>query len=496
MFGTSIKIGGRLDSLVRTDGLLGLGARSAGITPSGLERIDQLARSIAEQVVDEAHRDVLVGCGQALKDAFDEYCTRQFFTRVGRMLYRRPLTKDELTARVGATNLASKNLADFHQGLALSLAAMLVSPNFLFVIDTTEPNPDHPEQLRLDGYAKAARLSYFLWNSTPDDALLTAAENGDLATESGRKREIARMLASQKLDGGVRGFFADALALDTFDTLEKDSILFPAFNLAVAEDAREQTLRTISDELIARGSDYRDLFTTRHTFMSAALARIYRVYVPKTANWVPHEFPKDDPRVGIQSQISFTALHSHPGRSSPTLRGKALRELLLCQKVPDPPGDVDFTKFNDPTSEIKTAREKLALHTSQPACAGCHKLTDPLGLGLEQFDGAGQHRVVENDAPIDVSGDLDGVKFTDPASFGAALRANPAVPSCLVNRLYAYAVGRTPAKDEQGLVAHLQERFAAAGYRYPALLREIASSDAFYAVTPRTGAPAAQAAQQ
>ncbi len=489
VFGTSIKIGGRIDSLVRTNGLLELGARSAAITPSGLEKFDQLARSIADQVVDPAHRDILIGCAPPIADAFDEYCVRQFFTRVGRMLYRRPLTKDELTARINAASLASKNLADFHQGVALSLAAMLVSPNFLFVIDTTEDDPDHAGQLRLDGYAKAARLSYFLWNSTPDDTLLTAAEKGDLATASGRKREIERMIASPRLEGGVRGFFADALALDAFETLEKDSILFPAFNLAVAQDAREQTLRTISAELIAREGDYRDLFTTRRSYMSAALARVYRVYVPKTANWVPYEFAKNDPRVGIQSQISFTALHSHPGRSSPTLRGKALRELLLCQKVPDPPGDVDFTKFNDPKSEIKTAREKLALHTSQAACAGCHKLTDPLGLGLEQFDGAGQHRTTENDVAIDVTGDLDGVKFKDPATLGAAIRANPAVPTCLVSRLYTYAVGRPAATDEQGLIAYLQKRFSDEGYKYPALLRAIASADAFYAVKPREQTP-------
>jgi hypothetical protein len=224
--------------------------------------------------------------------------------------------------------------------------------------------------------------------------------------------------------------------------------------------------------------------------MSGALARVYRVYVPRSGTWVKYDFPDDDPRVGIQSQISFTALHSHPGRSSPTLRGKALRELLLCQKVPDPPSDVDFTKFNDPKSPMKTARERLTAHTTQPACAGCHKLTDPLGLGLEQFDGAGQYRTLENQTQIDVGGELDGAKFTDPATFGAALRSNPAVPSCLVSRLFAYGVGRATTKEEQGLIAFFQERFAADGYRYPALLRRIAVSQAFYAVAPHPAAMA------
>lgn len=486
VFGASIKIGGKLDPLIRTGGLIALGARSAPITPSGLEMIDQLGRSIAGQVVDAAHRDILVGCGPADSKTFDDACATQFFARTGRMLYRRPLSDTELKARVSAARAATENLGDFYAGLSASLSGMLVSPNFLFVIDSTEPDPANAGALRLDAFAKASRLSFFLWDTTPDDELLAAAEAGALNKSDGLKKQIDRMLSSARLDGGVRGFFADALALDKFDTLEKDSVIYPAFNLSVSEDAREQTLRTISDVLVARGEDYRNLFTTRHTYMSAALARIYRVHVPKTGQWVSYEYPADDPRVGIQSQISFTALHSHPGRSSPTLRGKAVRELLLCQKIPDPPADVDFTKFNDPNSPMKTARDRLSAHTEQPACAGCHKLTDPLGLGMEKFDGAGQLRIVEQDVPIDPTGDLDGKKFTDTAGLGKELHDNAAAAACVVNQLYAYGIGRVPSKPEQPMIAYLQERFAADGYKYTALLKNIVQSDAFFAVSPRT----------
>jgi hypothetical protein len=490
VFGASIKIGGKLDPLMRTGGLIALGARSAPITPSGLQMIDQLARAISDQVVDAAHRDILVGCAPAQAAAFDEACATQFFARTGRMLYRRPLSDTELKARVAAARAATENLGDFYTGLSASLSGMLVSPSFLFVVDSTESDPANAGALRLDAFAKASRLSFFLWNTTPDDKLLAAAESGALNKVDGLKKQIDRMLASPRLDGGVRGFFADALALDKFDTLEKDSVIYPAFNLAVAEDAREQTLRTISDVLISRGEDYRNIFTTRHTYMSSALARVYRVNIPKTGQWVSYEYPAGDPRVGVQSQISFTALNSHPGRSSPTLRGKAVRELLLCQKIPDPPADVDFTKFNDPNSPIKTARDRLSAHTSQPACAGCHKLTDPLGLGFEKFDGAGQQRTVEQDTVIDPTGDLDGIKFQDTAGLGAALHDNPAATSCLVTQLYAYGIGRVPSKPEQPMVAYLQERFTADGYKYTALLKNIVQSDAFFAVSPRTASTA------
>jgi Protein of unknown function (DUF1588)/Protein of unknown function (DUF1585) len=178
--------------------------------------------------------------------------------------------------------------------------------------------------------------------------------------------------------------------------------------------------------------------------------------------------------------VSFLAGHSHPGRSSPTLRGKALRELLLCQVVPRPPPDVDFSLFEDPASSLPTARERLNAHQANPICAGCHKVTDPIGLALENFDGAGQHRDNERGAPIDASGSLDGKTFTDSAGLGAVLRDNPALSACLVKRLYSYGIGGSPGKaGEKVMLPHLRESFAANGYRVPELMRTVALSSAF-----------------
>src|SRR5208283_5220271 len=157
--------------------------------------------------------------------------------------------------------------------------------------------------------------------------------------------------------------------------------------------------------------------------------------------WEAHEFPPGDPHVGLLTQLSFTELHSHPGRSSSTLRGKAVREIVLCQKVPDPPGNVNFTVVQDTKNPLyKTARERLTAHRTQPTCAGCHKLIDPIGLALENFDSLGTYRAAENDSAIDASGELDGVKFADSAGLGAAVRNHPATPACLVDRIFSYAV--------------------------------------------------------
>lgn len=491
LFGSQIVVGGSFDPLVRTNGLLNVGATSAHITPAGLEQFDRMARSIADQVMNEKNRNIIVPCKPANVAAADEACAKQFFTKVGRVLFRRPLTDAEVQVPVTIADTATAELGSFYDGLASGLAGMMVSPSFLFAIDYTEPDPTQSGQTRLTAYAKATRLSFFLWNTTPDDQLLAAAERGDLHEKKGLDAQVKRMLASPKLETGMRAFFNDMLAFDDFSKIEKDSIIYPAFSAAVAEDAREQTLKTIIDLLVANDGDYRDLFTTRKTFMSGPLGRIYRVPVTRPdGGWTPYEFPEGDPRAGLITQISFAALYSHPGRSSPTLRGKAIRESLLCQKVPDPPGDVDFSLFNDPNSPNKTARDRLTAHSTVAACAGCHKLTDPIGLALEKIDGAGQLRTTESGAPIDTTGDLDGVPYADASGLGKALRENPAVPSCVVNRLYSYATGRTPVRDEKPVLDYLEKDFADAGFRLSELLREIAVSDALYAVT----APAVKSA--
>ncbi len=493
IFGGAIVVGGRFDTPVRTDGLLAVGARNATVTPGGLTQFDEMARSIAEQVTSEPNRRFLIPCQVADNAAYDDACARQFIERFGRLLFRRPLSDAESATRVGLVRETTAALGSFTEALSSGLASLLVSPQFLFIADGLEADPQKPSSYRLDGFSIASRLSFLLWNTAPDDALLRAAESGALHTQTGLEQQVERLMASPRLTAGVRAFFSDMLGFSEFDFLEKDSIIYPAFGVAAARDAKEQTLRTIADHILQQDRDYRDLFTTRRTFMTRTLGLVYRLQIqaPKGV-WQPYEFPPDSPRMGIQGHLSFLALNSHPGRSSPTLRGVAIREMLLCQKVPAPPPDVDFSGFNDPDSPNKTARQRLSAHSTDPACAGCHRITDPIGLALENFDGAGQFRLTEEGVPIDSSGVLDGIGFDDWNGVGTALRGNPAVPACLVNRLYAYASGITPAARDPW-IAYLGDHFARDGFRVKALLRRIATSRTYYAVTPAEAADGASA---
>ena len=485
VFGRSIVIAGRFDPLERIDGLLAVGASQATITPAGLERYEAMARSIALQVVDERNREMLVPCRPEVVSEPDPDCADRFFTTAGRFLFRRSLTDSERERYINIAGTAAGQLGNFYQGLAYGLAGMLVSPKFLFINERAEADPNSPGKFRLDGYSKAARLSFLLWNTTPDAELLDAAEAGRLNTIKGLEAQFERMMASSRVEDGLRAFFEDMLEFERFETMEKDPVIYPAFTLQVAEDAREQTLRTITHLLLDEAVDYRDLFTSRQTFMSGALGLIYRVPVDNPSGWVSYEFPEHAPWAGIHTQLSFQALFSHPGKSSPTLRGKAVREQLLCQKVPEPPGDVDFSDFNNDAHAInKTARQRLDAHNAEPSCAGCHKIMDPIGLGMEQFDGAGQFRRVENDTVIDPSGELDGIVFSDAASLGQALHDNPAAPACVTNRLYAYATGRSPESSERKWIGYLEDQFSRKDYRVAELLRQMILSDAFYRVTP------------
>jgi len=469
IFGRDIEVAGRFEPDLRVEGLLAVGASRVSVTRGGLEQYEDIARNVARQVTDAGRRDKLVGCGPSEEDVKGLRCAHAFLTRIGLRLYRRPLARREADALAASAVDAAGRLGDFHAGLAAVLAGMLTSPEFLFRIDGAALAGG-----QLDGYAKASRLSFLLWNTTPDDELLAAAGRGELDAPAGVVRQVDRLMSSPRYRDGVRAFFTDLLQLDELGALSKDTLIYPAFTPATAEAAREQTLRTITDLLVDRDGDTRDLFTSRRIAMTRELGPVYDIPV-RGAGWYVHEFPAGDPRAGLLTQASFLALHAHPGRTSPTLRGKAIREIFLCEKVPSPPANVNFAvvqDVNNPT--LKTTRARLQAHLDDEECASCHKRTDPLGLGLEQFDGAGQFRATEHDELIDVTGKLDAIAFDGAAELGQRLHDSPEASACLVRTAWRYANGRDPRADDLLDIARLNRTFVGASYRFSALMRSLA----------------------
>ena len=485
VFGPDVPIAGRFERGLRENGLVAIGTSHGGMSAFSFEQYDASARGIAADVLSEKKRDQFVPCKPKSASAFDKKCATQFVDTYGLKLFRRPLAGAERKAFVETARVAQAKLGDFYKGLEYALVGLLESPHFLLRMERTEADPKVKGVVRLDAWSKATRLSYFLTNSTPDAELLRAAGVGELDTDAGLAKQVDRLLASPKLQGAVRAFFWDMLQFDGFNDLFKDPMIYPAYNSVVARDAQEQTLRTIVGHLVDARGDYRDLFTTRTTWLTRPLGIIYRMPVATRNGWEKAEYPVDSRRSGILTDISMLALYSHPGRSSPTLRGKSIREIFLCQKVPDPPANVNFAVVQDAVNKPgSTARMRLAEHNENPVCAGCHRLTDPMGLTLESFDGAGTFRAKENGAELDLNGSLDGHDFQAATGLGQAMHDNPSVPQCLVNKLYRSAVGRDEAEEEAAYLEYLYGAFEANGYRLPELMRAIALSKTFYAVSP------------
>ncbi|ANO52874.1 hypothetical protein BA177_00215 [Woeseia oceani] len=491
VFGSSIDLQVEFPPFERKEGLLANGAAIAGVSSSQLEQFQAAGTTVAAQVVGPTHREFLLPCKPANPKSADEACATEFLSQTGRLLVRRPLTDTELNTLVDNAGMGADKLEDFYEGLEIALEALLLSPEVLFVVEHAEADPDNPGQLRLDAYSLASRLSYFLWDAAPDAELLDAAESGELQTESGLAREVDRMLASPRLVAGMRAFFGDMFHFSDFQTLAKDPTIYPNFTGVTAAAAQEQTLRTVINHLLTENKDYRDLFTTRDTFMTRELA--IQFDMPAGPGWVPYTLPADSPRAGLLTQVSFLSLHSHPGRSSPTLRGMALRELLLCQVVPAAPASVDFSVINNPDSHYPTQRDRVNAHLETPSCAGCHRIMDPIGLTLESFDGEGRYRTTENGVPIDTTGSLDGVEYSDAIGLAHALRDNPGLPGCLVQRVFAYGTGGPVQQQDRAYLEHMTEAFKAEGYQLRDLLRSIVLSDAFAKINePQASPPAGQ----
>ena len=477
IFGKDIAVQGMFEPQIRINGLVATSSSVLSVTPAGFESFSKMADSIALQVTDEKHRGTLVSCSPKSATAADDACAAEFFSRYGLMLFRRPLTPSELDARLDLARAMTKASGDFYTGLRYGLAQLLQSPNFLFRKERATRNGG---SLTLEPYSRATRLSFMMWDTTPDSELLQAAQKGELSTAAGLEKQVDRLLASPRLENGMRAFFTDMLELDTFDTVSKDALIYPKWGGAMPPSAKEESLRTAINLALQENGDLRDLMTTRKTFINRSLAAIYDVDFTFDGDWMPYEFAKDSGRSGIVTQVSMLTMFSHPGQSSPTKRGVALMDIFLCEPTPTPPANVDFSVINDTSGPLKTVRERLLAHATTPTCASCHNHSDPIGLSLEGFDTIGGRRLKENGQPIDLSATLQGKKFQDGTGLGQYLHDNPKFPACVAKKLYAYAKGMDTEEVELSAFQAAYKGFTDSGYRLRSLVKGLALSPEFF----------------
>jgi hypothetical protein len=477
LFGEDIVLPTSLEPDETIDGLQAIGSALTTISPRGVEQYEQAAYDIAGQALDtKRERQALIPC---LDDTdFADPCIERFFREFGIRVWRRPLTDLEVDRLTGISLRAGGLLGDPYDGLEFGLAALLQSPHFLFRVELGEPDPDEPGTVRFTDYEMASRLSFFLWDTIPDEALLAAAARGELVDDEALSGHVDRMVEDDRVEQGLRALFTDMLGLYALDDLNKDPTIFTHMSPEVGPAAREETLLGILHLVREQDGDYRELFTTRTTFLDRRLASIYGVSAPAWDGFGMTEWPEEHGRRGLLGQVSFLAGHSHPVASSPTLRGKFVRRTLLCHVIPPPPSNVDAS-IPEPAEGRVTMRDRVAKHLEDPYCAGCHSLVDPIGLGLENFDGLGHWRDREYGEQIDASGELDGGDFSDAWDLSRQVSEHPDLPGCLARTMLSYASGRSLLEGEEDAVRYHDEGFEAGDYSVTALLRDVALSPAF-----------------
>ncbi len=476
LVGDDIIVPASIEPDLPSDGLISIGSARTTISPLGVEKYESAAYAIAQQMtVSDAVMKRVVPCEWGGPN--DTGCMQEFVESFGRRAWRRPLTEDETASLMAAATSGTTGLGTFAAGVEMAMAAILQSPNFLFRVELGEADPTSAGQNRYTAYEMATRLGYFFTNSTPDDALLDAAESGALLNEAGVRAQAQRLLDSPRARDAVRNFFAEYFELHNLDHLSKDSIVFVHMDKDLGPDAREETLRVV-ERIVFDNEDYLNLFTTRETYVNRRLASLYGIPAPVTEGFGAVTLPVDGGRRGLLGMASILALQSHPIATSAVLRGRFVRTKLLCGTIPPPPTGVN-TGIPEADANARTLRERSKVHQEEPVCANCHALMDPIGLGLENFDSIGRWRTHDNGALIDPSGFIDDYEFMDAWDLGRLMAEHPDSPGCLVKNIYRYATGSVEEFGELEAIEALIENFKISGHRVQPLMVEIAASPGF-----------------
>jgi len=480
LFGPDVTATTEFEPDTMLSGFTSIGAARVGLSAKITEQFETSALAIAKQVLtNTATRGALLGCTPAA--VTDDACTRTFVQKLGRRAWRRPLIEEEIVQYIGIARTAQTQLNDFYGGLQYALAGLLQSPHFLYRVELGRPDTAQPARVAFADHELATRLAFFLWNSTPDDQLLDAADARQLTQGGGLVTQAQRLLASTRVQTAMETFFGELYRLGELDELTLLPSLFPQMTPTVGAAMRGETLRFLNDIAFGRGGDFREIFDGRGTFVNKELAGLYGLPAPAGTDYVATMLPDSGMRAGLLGQASFLAVSSQPNRGSPTRRGKFIREMMLCQSIPTPPPDV--TPF--PDAAPGTAREKLTSHRQNPACSGCHAIMDPIGLALENFDGIGAFRTTDKGLAIDATGELDGVSFDGPRQLGAAIKNHPESASCVARQLYRHAMAHVENAGEEAAIFALSKAFQDGGYRFRALVENVVKSPAFiYAGKP------------
>jgi len=446
------------------------------VQPIDVSRYADAADAVAAKAT--ASLAALVPCASA----GDAACAKTFIESFGRRVYRRPLTPDE----VAAFQTVYTAGGDFPSGIRLVVTAALQSPKFLYVPELV-PAGDAGKVVAVDPWAMASRLSYLFLNTMPDEALFSAAAAGELATTDQIATQAKRLMTDKRFATILSSFHEYWLQLGTLPGTEKDATLFKAWTPELRTALLEETRHFVQYVFTAGDQRLDTLLSAPFSFLSGPLYGHYGVTAPAdTTTFQRVDLPKDQ-RAGLFTQAGLLATLAHENRTSFILRGKMVREAMLCDDPKTPPKDVPDEPPFDPNA---SAKQRSAAH-SQGSCAVCHSLFDPVGFAFEIYDATGAYRTMDGAGPIDSSvtltetQDLDGKSAKNAVELMRLLSSDEQVRECFAVQLMRFALGRDVPADaavkgpDAPSLAVARQAFKDGGGKLPALLLAIAQSDAF-----------------
>jgi len=407
-----------------------------------------------------------------------EACARRILSTLMRRAYRRPVSDADLEKPM---ELFRQALAagDFDAGIEMALAAVLVSPHFLFRIELDPPGVAPSSAYRISGIQLASRLAFFIWSSIPDDELLEAAERGDLSRPEVLERQVRRMLADDRSRSLVSNFAGQWLQLRKLESITPDLRLFPDFDDNLREAFRRET-ELHCEGILREDLSVLELLKTDHTFLNERLAKHYGIPYVYGSRFRRVELGGDGERGGLLRQGSVLTVTSYATRTSPVIRGKWILDNILGTPPPPPLPNVPALKDNTVSASL-SVRERLAEHRRNAPCAGCHKLMDPVGFSLENFDAVGRWRAVEEGRPVDATGGLpDGSRFEGASGLEEALLKRPELfVGNLVEKLLTFALGRGVEYYDAPAVRKIVRDARDKRYRISSLIVGIVTSTPF-----------------
>lgn len=406
---------------------------------------------------------------------------REILTRLARRAYRRPVSEEDLRKPLEFFRIGRAEGGTFDTGIEQAVSALLVSPRFLFRMEPTPTGVASGSIYRLNDFELASRLSFFLWSSLPDDALLAAAERGELRNAKQLEAQVRRMLTDDRARNLVTNFAAQWLHLRALDAVTPDLRLFIDFDENLRLALREET-ELFVESVLREDRSIVDLISADYTFLNERLAKHYGIAGIYGSRFRRVSFANDPGRQrgGLLRQGSVLTVTSYATRTSPVIRGKWILDNLIGTPPPPPPPDVPALDENVISASL-SIRERLAQHRANPTCASCHKVIDPVGFSLENFDAIGRWRAAEDHKSVDATGGFpDGRTFTGVAALEQALVQRPELfAGTLTEKLLIFALGRGVETSDAPAVREIVRRAQADNFRFSALILGIVNSTPF-----------------